>query len=129
MKLFLLIIFSSFALAACQSTSDSPPTPEEIEFRQEVIEAMESQANREPAEFYSAEQVAEHSQPEDCWMIAHDRVYDMTQFVAEFSSDAGGQEIAENPAELCGQDATALYDEGVLSNEIAQWYVGDLIIE
>ena len=32
---------------------------------------------------YSLAQVAEHNKPNDVWMVIHDKVYDVTKFLAE----------------------------------------------
>lgn len=52
---------------------------------------------------YTLADVAMHNSKEDCWMIIHDNVYDVTDYV---SSHPGGSAILEG----CGIDSTNLFE-------------------
>jgi L-lactate dehydrogenase (cytochrome) len=52
----------------------------------------------------SAQEVSKHNTREDCWVIIHDKVYDLTKFLLEHP---GGSKVILNQA---GKDATAAFD-------------------
>lgn len=52
----------------------------------------------------SAQEVSKHNTREDCWVIIHDKVYDLTKFLPEHP---GGTRVILNQA---GKDATAAFD-------------------
>ncbi|GBC09100.1 hypothetical protein RclHR1_00860038 [Rhizophagus clarus] len=52
----------------------------------------------------SAQEVSKHNSREDCWVIIHDKVYDLTNFLPEHP---GGSKVILNQA---GKDATAVFD-------------------
>jgi len=52
-----------------------------------------------------ASEVAQHTKDDDCWMIIHGKVYDVTGFLVDHP---GGPEILTNEA---GTDATAKFEE------------------
>jgi cytochrome b involved in lipid metabolism len=102
-------------------------TPEE-----EAI--LKEQAYQEQAETYhwiTADEVAKHNSRTDCWLIIHDRVYDVTKYI---SSHPGGPIIISS----CGKDATEMFDnkpgDGSGHSEKAQdmlgnFYIGDKDLE
>ncbi|QRV98112.1 FMN-dependent alpha-hydroxy acid dehydrogenase [Ceratobasidium sp. AG-Ba] len=55
-------------------------------------------------EMLSAEAVAKHNNRESCWIIVHDRVYDVTEFL---NDHPGGSKII---LKYAGKDATEEYD-------------------
>ena len=55
--------------------------------------------------FYTLEEVAQHSSKADCWVIVHDGVYDVTEFLDIHPGGAGVL------AGLGGKDATEFFDE------------------
>ena len=73
---------------------------------------------------FTAEEVAKHNTAEDCWIIIHDKVYDVTSFLPEHP---GGKKVVVREA---GKDATAkfdsLHDSNVLRKYGQDLYVGDL---
>uniref|UniRef100_A0A182KAE5 Cytochrome b5 heme-binding domain-containing protein n=1 Tax=Anopheles christyi TaxID=43041 RepID=A0A182KAE5_9DIPT len=74
---------------------------------------------------YSLAQVAEHNKPTDVWMVIHDKVYDVTKFLAEHP---GGEEVL---IEFAGKEATADFDDVGHSSDakeqMKQFLVGELI--
>src|SRR5207247_11082743 len=52
----------------------------------------------------STQEVSKHNSREDCWVIIHDKVYDLTKFLPEHP---GGTRVILNQA---GKDATAVFD-------------------
>uniref|UniRef100_A0A182PNC3 Cytochrome b5 heme-binding domain-containing protein n=1 Tax=Anopheles epiroticus TaxID=199890 RepID=A0A182PNC3_9DIPT len=74
---------------------------------------------------YSLAQVAEHNKPTDVWMVIHDKVYDVTKFLAEHP---GGEEVL---IEYAGKEATAEFDDVGHSSDakeqMKQFLVGELI--
>ncbi|CAI2179633.1 19778_t:CDS:1 [Funneliformis geosporum] len=52
----------------------------------------------------SAQEISEHNKREDCWVIIHGKVYDLTNFLPEHP---GGIKVILNQA---GKDATAAFD-------------------
>jgi cytochrome b involved in lipid metabolism len=72
----------------------------------------------------SAQEVAQHDSPGDCWIVFYDSVYDMTQYAY---SHPGPGEASIHP--WCGLDGTTAYDafhkESLLS-KVEYTKVGDL---
>ena len=56
------------------------------------------------ADKWSGDEIKKHSSPDDCWVIVHGKVYDVTEFKAEHP---GGSKIIERYA---GTDATSVYE-------------------
>ncbi|KAF8912793.1 cytochrome b2 [Gymnopilus junonius] len=53
---------------------------------------------------WTLQQVAQHKTPESCWVIIHNKVYDVTEFLP---GHPGGAEII---LKYAGRDATSVYD-------------------
>ncbi|XP_040160330.1 cytochrome b5-like isoform X2 [Anopheles arabiensis] len=74
---------------------------------------------------YSLAQVAEHNKPNDVWMVIHDKVYDVTKFLAEHP---GGEEVL---IEFAGKEATADFDDVGHSTDakeqMKQFLVGEIL--
>ena len=63
-----------------------------------------SQTNELP--YYTVDEVSEHDNEDDCWIIINDKVYDVTPYI---DSHPGGKGLVEKTA---GKDATnAFYVE------------------
>ncbi len=79
--------------------------------------------------YYTLEEVAKHSSREDCWIVIHGKVYDVTSFIPEHP---GGDAILQG----CGKDATELFEtrpmgSGTPHSEEARellerYYIGEL---
>jgi len=52
---------------------------------------------------FTIEEVSTHNTRNDCWLVIHDNVYDITQFI---SSHPGGSVIVMG----CGKDATVFFE-------------------
>ncbi len=50
--------------------------------------------------YYTFEEVSEHDNEDDCWIVIHDKVYDVTPYL---ESHPGGKGLVEKAA---GKDAT-----------------------
>ena len=71
---------------------------------------------------YTAAQVEKHSTPEDCWLIVHEKVYDVTSFVPRHP---GGNMIWVK----AGGDCTQLFDSyHPLRTQMVldKYYIGEL---
>jgi cytochrome b involved in lipid metabolism len=92
-----------------------------------VVGPLEPNSATEPpidATDVSAEEVARHNSPEDCWIVFYDSVYDMTQYSY---SHPGPAEASIHP--WCGLDGTTAYDafhEESLLSKVQYTKVGDL---
>ena len=53
---------------------------------------------------YSIREVAKHNKPTDCWLIAHNRVYDITKFIEKHP--IGSEPLLKK----AGTDCTIDYD-------------------
>ncbi|CAG5098508.1 Oidioi.mRNA.OKI2018_I69.XSR.g15734.t1.cds [Oikopleura dioica] len=73
---------------------------------------------------FSLEEVGKHNTGKDCWMVIHNKVYDVTKFLSEHP---GGEEIL---LECAGVDATEGFEDvghSADARELLQDYlVGDL---
>lgn len=76
------------------------------------------------AKLFSKEDVAKHNKGDDCWVVLFDKVYDVTNFMADHP---GGKDAIML---FAGKDATEEFDmlhqPSVLKKFGAQLYVGDL---
>lgn len=71
---------------------------------------------------YTRAEVAKHNTPEDCWIIVHSKVYD----ISKYDDHPGGFEIL---TEQAGKDATGVFEEAehpdsVLEEEGKSFYIG-----
>ena len=72
----------------------------------------------------TAELVAKHNKEDDCWVIVHGKVYDVTKYLEDHP---GGPEII---TDLAGQDCSEEFDDVGHSTEASEilegLYIGDL---
>lgn len=92
----LLLVAAAFVGAGCTSSTDNTA-------------ATNSDANRTNGQHTSSatitmEEVAQHNDADDCWMVIDGNVYDVTEYI---SSHPGGQEITRG----CGIDASRYFNE------------------
>ncbi|KAI8058621.1 acyl-CoA dehydrogenase/oxidase [Syncephalis plumigaleata] len=73
--------------------------------------------------YYTEQEVANHTSENDCWVIIHGKVYDVTKFLNEHP---GGRKVIMNVA---GTDATkqfdAFHNAGILEKYGPSLYVGE----
>lgn len=114
-KLALLVTFASLLTACGEATVSTPTTT--------VTPAPTGKA-------YTITDVSAHNQATDCWMVIHDKVYNVTDFV-KTAQHPGGPVITQG----CGKDATTLFEdrpgEGTPHQPetrtlLASFYIGDL---
>ncbi|KAK8861333.1 hypothetical protein IAR55_002152 [Kwoniella newhampshirensis] len=74
-----------------------------------MSDATTSEASTSPK--YNLESLDEHKTRESCWMLLHDKVYDVTAFLDEHP---GGDEVM---LEECGRDATEAFEDVGHSDE------------
>lgn len=58
-------------------------------------------ANSAPQTLLSHDEIKKHGSVEDCWVILHSKVYDVTDFVKEHPGGAGGMYIQSGQFEVC----------------------------
>ncbi len=88
---------------------------------------MSSEVAAQEIRQISAEEVAQHNTPEDCWLVIHGKVYDVTAFAPEHP---GGGELLTDHAGKSSQDVTDDFEDSEHStaakNKMKQFYIGDL---
>lgn len=67
------------------------------------VSREEQEQNEAQERVYTMEEVAKHNTKDDCWMVIHGDVYDVTAFI---DSHPGGLAILQG----CGKDATELFE-------------------
>ncbi|RME54213.1 cytochrome b5 domain-containing protein [Candidatus Woesearchaeota archaeon] len=92
-------------------------------------DASTNKANIIVPEKYSMEEISQHNNANDCWLLINNKVYDVTSFT---SSHPGGNAILQG----CGTDATNLYETRPMGsgtphsekarNKLKEYYIGDL---
>lgn len=80
---------------------------------------------------YSLDQVSQHDNVSDCWLILNEKVYDVTNFIAD-KSHPGGTSILEG----CGTDATEIFETRPMGSQtphseraralLSNFYIGDI---
>jgi cytochrome b involved in lipid metabolism len=70
--------------------------------------------------FFSMAEVSKHNRADDCWMVIHGKVYDVTEYV---DIHPGLDRILEG----AGKDATDLF-ESVFHSQSARMTLGDYFI-
>lgn len=91
-----------------------PAPSDEDEFEEELDESIRVESTPAPTpapapstdsapRVITADEVAQHSTPEDCWTIVNGEVYDLTSFVGKHP---GGRSAI---SQICGTDGTALF--------------------
>jgi len=85
---------------------------------------IESEANNESPKVYTLEEIAEHNKKDSCWMVIHDKVYDVTKFLDEHP---GGEEVLLDSG---GADGTESFEDVGHSTDAREmmldYYIGEL---
>ena len=75
----------------------------------------------------TAEEVAQHNTPEDCWLVIEGKVYDVTPFASEHP---GGPELMTDHAGKSSEDVTEDFEDAEHStyakNLLKKYYIGEL---
>ena len=125
--LIVIIIIGALGYFAYTQFGGGTTTPEEVEQSPEITEEVGTPPEPE-MQIYSLEEVSLHNSPEDCWLVLHSNVYNVTGFDA---THPGGEAILLG----CGTDATDLFEErptdGSAHSDTARdllpnFYIGDL---
>jgi len=73
---------------------------------------------------FTLEEVKKHDSGKDCWCVVHNKVYDVTEFLAEHP---GGEEIL---LETAGTDSTEAFEDVGHSQDartlLEDYYIGEL---
>ncbi len=87
--------------------------------------AFKATTSRSQKSYYTADDVSKHDRENDCWVIVHDRVYDVTTFVPKHP---GGNMIRVN----AGGECTALFESYhplKARAVLEKFYIGDVVEE
>merc|ERR1711962_232951 len=89
-----------------------------------LIKVNSERLNNRMSKIFSLEEVKKHNTASDCWMVVHNKVYDVTKFLAEHP---GGEEIM---LESAGADSTEGFEDVGHSSDarilLADYLIGDL---
>ena len=122
--------FSSHHLGMCNpdATTTMPPsssTASSVRRRRSSNEKKKSTtSNLDEKNVFTAGDVAKHNRSTDCWVIVHDRVYDVTKFVPKHP---GGNMIHVN----AGGECTALFESYhplKARAVLEKFYIGDVVV-
>lgn len=126
MRLIHLLTITSlmFLFSACQPATPEPASEEVIDeiTITDIRETMIEQQARDLPTFVTFEEIASHNEQKDCWMQVETRAYDLSPL---FLAATPSAQILE----LCGSDASAAFRDGLLGLNLADFYVGDLLLE
>ena len=135
---YILFIFLALLIFA-YGCIDSSQTSSQAQ-NQDVVQPVQNTPSEEEAtspepeskggsKTYTVEEVSSHSSENDCWIVIHGKVYDVTSFI---SQHPGGNAILQG----CGKDATELFEtrpmgSGTPHSEDAReklpyYYIGEL---
>ncbi len=134
-RLLSLLALSTLILAGCSSAtppaaSNKPGTPTSansttIAQTTSADPAAEKVSTTiSPTSGYTLEDVAKHSNRDNCWMTINGSVYDVTNFIDQHP---GGEQILSG----CGIDATSLFQEehggGKAKRMLENFKIGSMI--
>jgi len=107
-KKFLIILAIGtvliFVSACATQTTNKATETQQPSGQPSMQNTQDTQTTTETgATTYTIQELAKHSTRDDCWLLIHGKVYDVTSFV---SNHPGGEAILEG----CGKDATQLYE-------------------
>ncbi|XP_042881660.1 cytochrome b5-like [Penaeus japonicus] len=89
-----------------------------------VEESKDEQAVSTSAKVFTLAEIAEHKSTDSCWIVIHDKVYDVTKFLDEHP---GGEEVL---LEQAGMDTTESFEDVGHSTDAREmmkdYYLGEL---
>ncbi|GJQ84112.1 hypothetical protein Trydic_g12085 [Trypoxylus dichotomus] len=107
------------------STATAIFTPTKHEFN--YVNSNGKLRNENTPEEFSLEEIADHDNVRDCWIVVYDRIYDITGFIKEHP---GGADVL---LEHAGRDATIAFRSTGHSSfaikALEKYYVGNLPIQ
>ncbi len=134
MKKFLLplMVVSLFG-TGCGTSSQVPAAPQPTTPQAVTTPSITTTPNPAAAAATSTggitlADVAKHATEQDCWMVIHDNVYDVTKFIP---NHPGGKAILMG----CGKDATKMFEQrpgdggshgGGARSQLEQFQIGNL---
>jgi cytochrome b involved in lipid metabolism len=134
-KIFFLISFISFGflLTACTKPNTSQPAlNQQVNSNEQLINQNTNMTNDQsvneqvPAEGtndqYTLAEVAPHNNASDCWLVANNKVYNVTSFITKHP---GGDKILLG----CGKDMTEFFNTKHMKQskeQLPAFYIGDL---
>ena len=86
------------------AAAEAPRVPEKQSARRQMVFTEKTSFSGQRYRLFTAEEVRRHSTPDDCWLIAHGRVYDVTTFLQRHP--AGDRSIMRH----AGTDSTIDFD-------------------
>ena len=86
------------------AAAEAPRVPEKQSARRQMVFTEKTSFSGQRYRVFTAEEVRRHSTPDDCWLIAHGRVYDVTTFLQRHP--AGDRSIMRH----AGTDSTIDFD-------------------
>lgn len=102
--LFILLVFAGYSFLNNQIEDIKNESMDTLESDLESTDSAEMPLAGEEI-VYTLEDVAEHDNKNDCWIIINGNVYDVTAYIKD-KSHPGGEALLEG----CGIDATELYE-------------------
>ena len=96
------LFFSGILLTACNTnaSTQNQPQPQTSPTQSQTLSTSD---NATETKTYSLDEVSKHNIESDCWIVIHNKIYDVTKFIP---THPGGKAILEG----CGLDATQLYE-------------------
>ncbi|MFC1616089.1 cytochrome b5 domain-containing protein [Patescibacteria group bacterium] len=128
---FILISFSLIIFLGCDTMKLSTNSNQEEE-KTETTEDTEKIETAETKEIkdYNMEEIAKHNSMEDCWLLIHDKVYDVSDY---FTDHPGTDAMLDG----CGKESTELFETRPMgsgtphSNDareiMTKYYIGNLL--
>ena len=120
--LFFLMMVSTILAIVFNLVGCSTDKRGEELMRRRLERERKEKAKAEKRE-YSAEEVAKHSTPDDCWMVIEGKVYDVSEYVDEHP---GGDAILNKAGEDATEGFKGPQHPPRVWDELSEYYIGVL---